>query len=131
MLNLLTIPIQFSSYGYQGFIIIKSAIASLFRIFSRKPRVFTDGTIAHTTLIGNVAPLEFLLNVMCPAAVTRLIQQDEEQHHARIITFEEAFDIAVATSAWGDLVHPDPDNHISTFTVDDLFELLKRGEHGP
>ena len=88
-------------------------------------------SIAHTTLIGNVAPLEFLLNVMCPAAVTRLIQQDEEQHHARIITFEEAFDIAVATSAWGDLVHPDPDNHISTFTVDDLFELLKRGEHGP
>jgi len=110
-------------------LIIKQTITSLFRVFAAKRRVLNDGTISHTT-IGGVLPLEFLLNVMCPAAVILLIQQDEERHHSRVISFEEAFEIAVASSAWGDLSYPDPDEQPPTLTEDELVDILERdAEH--
>ena len=67
---------------------------------------------------------------MCPAAVILLIQQDEERHHSRVISFEEAFEIAVASSAWGDLSYPDPDEQPPTLTEDELVDILERdAEH--
>jgi hypothetical protein len=111
-------------------LIIKRTITSLFRVFAAKRRVFNDGTIAHTT-IGGVPSLEFLLNVMCPAAVIRLIQQDEERQHSRVVSFEEAFEIAVASSAWGDLSYPDPDEQAPTLTEDELIDILEHDTEHP
>jgi len=41
----------------------------------------------HGTMIGGVLPLGFLLNVMCPAAVIRLIQQDETRAGRVLMAF--------------------------------------------
>lgn len=92
--------------------------------------MFNDSTIAHTTISG-VPSLEFQLNIMCPAAVIHLIQQDKEWQHSWVVSFEEAFEIAVTSSAWGDLSYSDPNEQAPTLTEDELVDILEHDAEHP
>lgn len=82
----------------------------------RKGRVSTDTVTSEQEGIvryGGLTASDFMSFVLVPAALTHLIQLDSPlTEEGNMISEEVAFNRAVDTTAWGDMMHADPDDSI-------------------
>lgn len=73
-----------------------------------------------------LSPPNFLLLVLAPATIIRLIQEDEENRSGRILSFTEAFQLAQTTSDAGEVLWPETAEDDSTLTREFVSDMLRK-----
>lgn len=110
-------------------LLIQNAITSEVRSLAARPRQLRDGTMEKSKVISGITVPDLLFYILVPAATIHLIQEDKERIHGHQVTFDEAFNILVDSSALGDLLHPDPETlPVREPSVDELARLIVQGQ---
>jgi RTC4-like domain len=84
----------------------------------------------YTARIAGLSLQDFTLLVLIPAAIVRLIQDDENSRLGVNITFDQAWKIAKSTTKVGDSLFPDDDDEIPLNAEYIATKLAEREDEG-